>query len=277
MAGRKPTKVAKLDAADEEVERPEGEEQEQNDEQQQALEQVITIQNELNRLNEQASEEILHVEQKYNKLRQPHFQKRSELFSKIPDFWVTTLLNNPNFSEILGEDDENVLQYLENLTVDESEMKFDELDIRSGYKICFHFKPNPFFTNSVLVKEVSLDSNGECVVRGTDIEWKPGMDITSREPQADQKDRKRPHEDPQSFFMWFSNTESPDDIGELIKDDIWPNPLHYFLSQDVSVDIDPEDPEYPEDAEYEEEEEEEEGEPDEVVELGEDDDDEDEG
>ena len=115
-----------------------------------------------------------------------------------------------------------------------------------------HFKPNPFFTNSVLVKEVSLDSNGECVVRGTDIEWKPGMvstpsycgydqaiscahahtplkDITSREPQADQKDRKRPHEDPQSFFMWFSNTESPDDIGELIKDDIWPNPLHYFL------------------------------------------------
>lgn len=94
MAGRKPTKVAKLDAADEEVERPEGEEQEQNDEQQQALEQVITIQNELNRLNEQASEEILHVEQKYNKLRQPHFQKRSELFSKIPDFWVTTVSFN---------------------------------------------------------------------------------------------------------------------------------------------------------------------------------------
>lgn len=94
MAGRKPTKVAKLDAADEEVERTEGEEQEQNDEQQQALEQVITIQNELNRLNEQASEEILHVEQKYNKLRQPHFQKRSELFSKIPDFWVTTVSFN---------------------------------------------------------------------------------------------------------------------------------------------------------------------------------------
>ena len=94
MAGRKPTKVAKLDAADEEVERAEGEDQDQSDEQQQALEQVITIQNELNRLNEQASEEILHVEQKYNKLRQPHFQKRSELFSKIPDFWVTTVSFN---------------------------------------------------------------------------------------------------------------------------------------------------------------------------------------
>lgn len=47
------------------------------------------------RLNEQASEEILKVEQKYNKLRQPYFQKRSELIAKIPNFWVTTFVNHP--------------------------------------------------------------------------------------------------------------------------------------------------------------------------------------
>lgn len=47
------------------------------------------------RLNEQASEEILKVEQKYNKLRQPFFQKRSELIAKIPNFWVTTFVNHP--------------------------------------------------------------------------------------------------------------------------------------------------------------------------------------
>ena len=42
------------------------------------------------------------------------------------------LLNNPQFSEFLGEDDETVLQYLENLTVDECE------DVKSaGYKISF--------------------------------------------------------------------------------------------------------------------------------------------
>lgn len=51
------------------------------------------------RLNEQASEEILKVEQKYNKLRQPFFQKRSELIGKIPNFWVTTFVNHPQ-----GED-----------------------------------------------------------------------------------------------------------------------------------------------------------------------------
>lgn len=52
------------------------------------------------RLNEQASEEILKVEQKYNKLRQPFFQKRSELIAKIPNFWVTTFVNHPQGEQV---------------------------------------------------------------------------------------------------------------------------------------------------------------------------------
>lgn len=56
------------------------------------------------RLNEQASEEILKVEQKYNKLRQPYFQKRSELIAKIPNFWVTTFVNHPQ-----GKQGENTI------------------------------------------------------------------------------------------------------------------------------------------------------------------------
>ncbi len=60
-------------------------------EQQEAIEQIDEVQNEIDRLNEQASEEILKVEQKYNKLRQPFFQKRSDLIGKIPNFWVTAV------------------------------------------------------------------------------------------------------------------------------------------------------------------------------------------
>lgn len=56
---------------------------------------VLDVQSLFSRLNEQASEEILKVEQKYNKLRQPFFQKRSELIAKIPNFWVTTFVNHP--------------------------------------------------------------------------------------------------------------------------------------------------------------------------------------
>lgn len=36
-------------------------------------------------------------------------------------------------------------------------------------------------------------------------------------------------EEPQTFFKWFTNQESGDELGDTIKDDIWPNPLQYFL------------------------------------------------
>lgn len=39
------------------------------------------------------------------------------------------LLNHPQFSDLLGEEDETVLQYLENIRVDEFE------DVKSGYKV----------------------------------------------------------------------------------------------------------------------------------------------
>ena len=67
--------------------------------QQDAIERIDEVQNEIDRLNEQASEEILKVEQKYNKMRQPHFQRRTELISKIPNFWVTAFVNHPQVIE----------------------------------------------------------------------------------------------------------------------------------------------------------------------------------
>lgn len=100
-------------------------------EQQEAIEHIDEVQSDIDRLNEQASEEILKVEQKYNKMRQPHFQKRSELIAKIPNFWVTAFVNHPQVSALLNEDDEEALQYLTKVEVQEFE------DIKSGYKINF--------------------------------------------------------------------------------------------------------------------------------------------
>lgn len=45
-------------------------------------------------------------------------------------------------------------------------------------------------------------------------------------------EKKRSHGDQQeSFFAWFSDhgDAAADEIGEVIKDDIWPNPLQYYL------------------------------------------------
>lgn len=95
------------------------------------IDEIEEVQNSIDNLNEQASEEILKVEQKFNKMRQPHFEKRSELISKIPNFWVTAFVNHPQLCDLLTSNDEAVLKYLKKVEVQEFE------DIKSGFRINF--------------------------------------------------------------------------------------------------------------------------------------------
>lgn len=64
-------------------------------------------------------------------------------------------------------------------------------DVKSGYRVSMvscpqntggialclilqFFRPNPYFENEVLSKEYALDANGESMIKGTEIKWKPG-------------------------------------------------------------------------------------------------------
>ncbi|KAL1788319.1 SET isoform X1 [Sigmodon hispidus] len=170
-------------------------------EQQEAIEHIDEVQNKIDRLTEQVSEENLKVEQKYNKLRQPIFQKRSELIAEIPNFGVTTFVNHPQVSTLLGEEDEEALRYLTRVEVTEFE------DIKSGYRIDFYFDENPYFENKVLSKEFHLNESGEPSSKSTEIKWKSGKDLTK--------------------------CSSADELGEVIRDGIWPNPLPYYLVPDM--------------------------------------------
>lgn len=201
---------------------------EEDSETQKALEQIDACQNEIDFLNEQASEEILKVEQKYNKLRKPHLEKRNEFIKSIPNFWVTAFINHPQISGILEEEEKECLHYLTKLEVEEFE------DIKSGYKINFHFKTNPFFENEVLTKEFQLGTSGDPSSESTPIRWKEGKKLPKK--SKDTKSRKRTLEQ-KSFFKWFTDNGDPsyDDIAEVIKDDMWPNPLQYYLVPDIEV------------------------------------------
>ncbi|GFY54732.1 protein SET [Trichonephila inaurata madagascariensis] len=227
-SGATPKKMKKVEVGD-------GEESRDYDaETQKALEEIDACQNEIDALNEKASEEILKVEQKYNKLRKPFFEKRNELIRKIPNFWVTAFVNHPQISAILDEEEEECLHFLTKLEVEEFE------DIKSGYRIKFYFDENPYFENDVIVKEFHLGSSGDPASQSTTIKWKDGMDLTKKqkEKQASMKNsRKRAHEQPRTFFTWYTDhgDASADDIAEVIKDDMWPNPLQYFLVPDIEV------------------------------------------
>ncbi|XP_060678406.1 protein SET-like [Hemiscyllium ocellatum] len=189
---------------------------------QRALEAVDACQRELEALNERASEEILQVERKYGGLRRPHFERRNRLIEDIPGFWVTAFLNHPQLSALIDENDEEVFNYMMRLEVEEFE------DIKSGYRIKFHFGENPYFENSLIIKEFHLGTGGKPVSQSTPIKWKKGMDLTALSKGLDEKGRKRGH---RSFFAWFTEHRNPttDEIAEVLKDDMWPNPLQYFL------------------------------------------------
>lgn len=48
-----------------------------------------------------------------------------------------------------------------------------------------------------------------------------------------------------TFFDWFTDNSDAvnDEIAELIKDDLWPNPLQYYLVPDIEVEPDENDDE----------------------------------
>jgi len=220
--------VSKKSKLDESVE-----ERDFDEETQKALEEIDGCQNEIDAMNEKASEEILKVEQKYNLLRRPFFDKRNDIIKRIPKFWLTAFINHPQISAIIEEDEEDALQFLNKLEVEEFE------DIKSGYRVKFFFDANPYFENDVLTKEFQLGSSGDPTSSSTEIQWKEGYDLTEKANQRAalaKGSRKRQLEN-RTFFTWFCDNQDPssDDVAEVIKDDMWPNPLQYFLVPDIEV------------------------------------------
>jgi len=64
------------------------------------------------------------------------------------------------------------------------------------------------------------------------------QDLTKRTGQTPNKaGKKRQHEEPESFFTWFTDHSDAgaDELGEVIKDDIWPNPLQYYLVGNIII------------------------------------------
>lgn len=226
------------------------------------LRQVENIQSEICNLNEKASEEILKVEQKFNKLRRPHFEKRNELLKEIPNFWVTSLANHPIIAPMIeSSQDEDCLHYMVNLDVEEFE------DIKSGYKLKLHFADNPYITNQVISKEFQIVSSEEVVSGVSPIQYKntpEGQTLKQvvENSIAQSRRLRRPGAVQQSFFAWLvePSESGTDEIAEILKDQIWPNPLEFFYAapEDYGAgtddESDDEDEEIEDDEELDEEE-----------------------
>eukprot|EP00245_Coleochaete_scutata_P005887 TRINITY_DN19860_c0_g1_i1.p1 TRINITY_DN19860_c0_g1~~TRINITY_DN19860_c0_g1_i1.p1 ORF type:complete len:268 (-),score=89.41 TRINITY_DN19860_c0_g1_i1:403-1206(-) len=196
-----------------------------------AIQQLQEVQDQLEKVNEEASDAVLEVEQRFNKVRRPLYDTRGAVIASISDFWLTAWLSHPMLGTLLSEEDQMVFKHLDAISVEEFS------DIKSGYQIIFTWHENPYFEDKQLSKVFKFSDDGTVSVSGTQPKWKPGMDLTARqgEPEKTNGRKRRQEERECSFFVWFSETmqtdvflEGPDRVAEVIKDDLWTNPLKYF-------------------------------------------------
>ncbi|XP_077248957.1 NAP1-related protein 1-like isoform X2 [Tasmannia lanceolata] len=149
-------------------------------------------------------------------------EKLQEVQDELEKFFSHPILCN-----ILNEEDHKIFKYLQSLDV------CDFKDVKSGYSITFNFRSNPYFENAKLTKVFTLDDEGNPNFTGTNIKWKDGMDIQNV-PVHEKKGNKRPFTE-ESFFSWFNETQEKnildafhDEVADIIKEELWTNPLKYF-------------------------------------------------
>ncbi|KAM1428852.1 hypothetical protein ACFX2I_045115 [Malus domestica] len=189
-----------------------------------SVEKLQEVQDELDKVDDEESAKILEIEQEYNEIRGPVYVKRNEIIKAIPDFWLTSLMSHPVLCDILSEEDQKIFKYLN--SIDVVDFKDDKM---LGYSVTFNFNGNPYFEDTKLTKTFTFIDGETTKITGTPIKWKEGTGLANG--VTDEKNgRKRPHVD-ESFFSLFDSAIEHDEMVEIIKNDLWPNPLKYFNNE----------------------------------------------
>ncbi|XP_050609720.1 testis-specific Y-encoded-like protein 6 [Macaca thibetana thibetana] len=176
-----------------------------------------SIQLELDSVNAEADRALLQVERRFGQMHEYYLEQRNDIIRNIPGFWVTAFRHHPQLSAMIRGQDAEMLSYLTNLEVKELRHP------RTGCKFKFFFRRNPYFRNKLIVKVYEVRSFGQVVSFSTLIMWRQG--------HGPQSFIHRNRHVICSFFAWFSDHSLPesDRIAQIIKEDLWPNPLQYYL------------------------------------------------
>ncbi|KIP01493.1 hypothetical protein PHLGIDRAFT_26985 [Phlebiopsis gigantea 11061_1 CR5-6] len=211
----------------------------------------------------------LAIERSAAEKMQPVYEKRRPVVKAIAKFWPVALMNHEMFAIHCQHNlDQVALAYLEDLWVVRHPKEF------RAFTLEFHFKENPFFTNTLLKKEYKYvqpagAQDGEADENSVtdamfDFSWERDV-----EPQVDWKDdahnltKLYPRvadaadeddlSDSGSFFNFFELADDPLDLGVNIAHDVFPEAIDYFLGEKGGQEIDSDDEDEEEDEENEEE------------------------
>ncbi|KAM7041457.1 testis-specific Y-encoded protein 1-like [Molossus nigricans] len=183
---------------------------------QQALEALQALQFQLSIERARACRAYIRVKRKTAQRRKPILERRRAIIQCIPSFWSKAILNHCQISAIIGDQDEDLLNYLINVEVRElGHPKYH-------CKLMFYFRDNPYFLNGVITKQYNISLAGYQATRSTQVLW--FWDYERGVPSRRQDTTSI------NFFNWLSEHNLPGSgrIAQIISEDLWPNPLQHY-------------------------------------------------
>ncbi|XP_045852748.1 testis-specific Y-encoded protein 3-like [Meles meles] len=181
------------------------------------LQALEALQSELEPMNKDASRAYSGLKLRFCQRRRHHLDPRSALIRGIPGFWAKAFVNHPQMSAMISGQDKGILGSMTDLKVEDLESP------RDRRKILLFFRKNSYFRNEVVEKEYVLRAAGYEPSHSTPIQWHRNYE---REAY-----RRRHHNSSLNFFNWFSDHSfaGSSRIAEILMDDLWPNPLQYYV------------------------------------------------
>jgi len=205
------------------------------------------------------------LERESHKRSAPIFAKRRAILKGVDRFWPYALIQDPAFAiHAQHPKDIQALSYLEDLWLER-----DATESRT-FTLEFHFKPNPYFEESVLKKvyqhkappAVANDTPDEDGITQTmlDFSWERDVELLPTKitwkddahnliklyPQI--KDEDGDIADSGSFFNWLASSVDEYDLGLHLANELYPDAVEYYVgkaggddSDDESLDSDADD------------------------------------
>eukprot|EP00931_Biecheleriopsis_adriatica_P049191 TRINITY_DN28449_c0_g1_i1.p1 TRINITY_DN28449_c0_g1~~TRINITY_DN28449_c0_g1_i1.p1 ORF type:complete len:277 (-),score=56.83 TRINITY_DN28449_c0_g1_i1:45-875(-) len=213
------------------------------------LRELQEVQLQLQYLDEQCAEEQIAIQRRFDKLRRPFFERRSKLLRQVPGFWQAALSGHP--SGLVHPEEADALDQVTDLDVREN------LDDSCSYEVRFLFGHNAkdnrsrssalgprLFQEKLAVKRVAFqDGQGDPATvqparltpageRGAALLSAVARGVPSSKGQgpAASSSVSPPS---RSVLGWLLSKAQPDaggdDLGDILRRDLWQDPLPYFL------------------------------------------------
>ncbi|KAF6072961.1 hypothetical protein HJG60_009997 [Phyllostomus discolor] len=185
------------------------------------LEALQALQLEMEPVNEQARRAFSRLQRKTWQRRKPHLELRSSIIQRMRGFWAEAqFVHHPELSAMISDQDKSMLSFMTDLKVEKGSDRC---------KIVLLFRSNPYFRNEEIVKEYLVTLTGPRACYSTPIQWHKQY---QREAY-----RRRHNNSSLNFFNWFSDHSLAGSgrIAEYICNDLWANPLKYYVRKKAAV------------------------------------------